>query len=424
MKKENESAFESLRKRAEKVIRQRGTNTSGGDEVEWLRLLNEIEVYQVELELQNQELNRSTKELEAARNDYFELYDAAPVAYVTLDGDGMIQRKNRAAELLAAESGNLPEGSLFARAVHPADQSAFFSYLNRNVTEKKQSSCEVRLRTKDDRQLWVQFIARSIFDMQKKFGGWRLAIVDVTERKKHEREMLTAGEELERRARQLSRLSVELTMAEQRERRRLAERMHDGLQQFLAGARLNLEMVKTKTAADRHPSFKTAYELVLQSMDASRNLSIELSPPVLFMQGLPEALAWLGRWMGKTHGLDVEIQAETDDRPLEEAINVLLFQSVRELLFNVKKHAKTNSARVAMTRRDDRLIIVVEDSGAGFDPQKLWQYDIESDKGFGLFSVRERLVLLNGAFEIESSPDCGTTVTLTVPNSRMHGPGV
>ena len=122
----NESAFESLREQAEKVVRQRGAKTSDGDELEWLRLLNEIEVYQVELELQNQELNRSTKELEAARNDYFDLYDSAPVAYVTLDGDGMIQRKNKAAERLTAKSGNLPEGSLFARAVHPADQSAFF----------------------------------------------------------------------------------------------------------------------------------------------------------------------------------------------------------------------------------------------------------------------------------------------------------
>lgn len=236
--------------------------------------------------------------------------------------------------------------------------------------------------------------------------------------------MRHAREELERRAVQLSRLSMELTMAEQRERRRLAERMHDGLQQFLAGARFNLEMVKADIAADRHPHLKNACDLLLQAMDASRDLSAELSPPVLFLRGLPEALEWLARWMKETHGLDVEIQMDEDNHPLDGAIKVLLFQSVRELLFNVKKHAKTNSARVAMTRRDDRTIIVVKDSGTGFDPQKLWRSDIGSDKGFGLFSVRERLVLLEGTVEIESSPDRGTAVTLTVSNSRMHGPGV
>jgi PAS domain-containing protein len=144
MKTENDSAFESLRRQAEKVVRQRGAKTSDKDELEWLRLLNEIEVHQVELELQNQELNRSTKELESARNDYFELYDSAPVAYVTLDGNGMIQRKNKAAERLAAKSGDLPEESLYARAVHPADQSAFFSYLNKIATDKKNppASCD------------------------------------------------------------------------------------------------------------------------------------------------------------------------------------------------------------------------------------------------------------------------------------------
>ena len=94
---------------------------------------------------------------------------------------------------------------------------------------------------------------------------------------------------------------------------------------------------------------------------------------------------------------------------------MLIFQSVRELLFNVKKHAHTNSARVEMTRREGRISIVVSDAGTGFDPRKLWQSEIESDKGFGLFSVRERLLLLKGTFEIESSPDCGTTATLTVP---------
>ena len=414
-KNEKESAFESLRKQAEKVVRQRGAKTSEGEDLQWLRLLNEIEVYQVELELQNQELNRSTKELEAARNDYFELYDSAPVAYVTLDGDGMIQRKNKAAARLVAESGNLKEGALFARAIHPSDQSAFFSYLNTNVTEKKQSSCEIRLRRKDDRQVWVQFMARSIFDMQREFRGWRLAIIDVTERKKHENEMRTAHKELEHRARQLSKLTVELTMAEQRERRRLAERMHDDLQQLLVGVRFNLEIAEAGIAADRRPHLKNAYDLLLQSIDASRNLSVELSPPVLFLQGLPEALAWLARWMKKTHALDVEIQADVDDCRLDEAIKILIFQSVRELLFNVKKHAETNFARVEMTRREGQLCIVVSDAGTGFDTRKLWQSDSESGIGFGLFSVRERLALLKGTFEIESSPDCGTTATVTVP---------
>jgi PAS domain S-box-containing protein len=416
LKLKNAAAFEALRKQAEQVVEQRGAKRAEDGGMEWMRLLNEIEVYQVELELQNQELNRSAKELEAARNDYFELYDSAPVAFVTANSQGMIERMNKAAARLLAQSGRpLEEASLFVRAVHPADQGAFFSYLNKIVTDKTRSSGEMRLRGKEDQPLWVRFMARSIFDAQKGFKGWRLAIIDISERKQQELSLQKAQGELEHRAAQLARLSLELTMAEQRERRRMAEMMHDHLQQLLAGARLNLDIAIAESDADRAPAFKNAYDLILQALEASRTLSAELSPPVLFRQGLPEAFGWLARWMKKTHALDVELQCDQADCPVEEAIKVLLFQSVRELLFNVKKHARTDSALVALTTVGAMIKVAVSDKGAGFDPHRLDPSDCETDKGFGLFSVRERLVLLKGTFDIESRPDRGTTVTLTAP---------
>ncbi|KJS32368.1 MAG: hypothetical protein VR64_07610 [Desulfatitalea sp. BRH_c12] len=416
----NETALESLRQQAEQVMQQRGATTPDGEQIEWLRLLNEIEVYQIELELQNQELNRSTKELEAARNDYFELYDSAPVGFVTLNSKGLIERVNQAAVPLSTPSGNLAEDAYFARAVHPADSAAFYAYLNNMITDKNRSSCEIRLRGNDDQPSWVQVIARSMFDSQKHFRGWRLALIDVTERKQQELAMQKAQGELAHRAGQLARLSLELTMAEQRERRRLAETMHDHLQQLLAGARLHMDLGIAETAAEQQPAFKNAYDLILQALKATRNLSAELSPPVLFQQGLSEAFGWLARWMKKTHALDVEIEVDEGDYPVEEAVKVLLFQSVRELLFNVKKHAQTNCARVAMTHMDGRIKLVVSDTGTGFDTQTPWRTDAETDKGFGLFSVRERLVLLEGTFDIESSPGGGTTVALTAP---MHPGG-
>jgi len=170
-----------------------------------------------------------------------------------------------------------------------------------------------------------------------------------------------------------------------------------------------------ETAAEQQPAFKNAYDLILQALKASRNLSAELSPPVLFQHGLSEAFKWLARWMKKTHALEVYIHVDEGGYPVEEAVKVLLFQSVRELLFNVKKHAHTSCARVAMSRMDGRIKLVVSDTGTGFDTQTAWQVDAETDKGFGLFSVRERLVLLQGTFDIESSPGCGTTVALTAP---------
>jgi PAS domain S-box-containing protein len=409
-KSKSETALEALRQHAEQVMLQGVIATPDGDKIEWLRLLKKIEVYQIELELQNQELSQSAKELEAARYHYFELYESAPVAYVTLDSKGLIERMNQATAHMAIPSVILLEGSFFARAVHPDDTAAFFVYLNRMVTDKERSSCEVRLCGNDERPLWMQVIATCRFDSQKHFRGWRLVLVDITERKQQALAMQKAQGDL-------ARLSKELTIAEQRERRRLAEMMHDHLQQLLAGAKLNLEMVLDETAAEHQQAFKKAYELIVQALLTSRSLSVELSPPVLFLQGLPETMRWLARWMKKTHALDVEMQVDEGDYPIEEAIKVLLFQSVRELLFNIKKHSLTHCAQVTMTRQDAMVKVVIKDSGPGFDPQILWQNDIPSDKGFGLFSVRERLVLSEGTFDIVSSPDGGTTVALTAP---MH----
>jgi signal transduction histidine kinase len=93
------------------------------------------------------------------------------------------------------------------------------------------------------------------------------------------------------------------------------------------------------------------------------------------------------------------------------------YQVVRELLFNVIKHAEVKSARVTMERLNGQLIVVVSDNGVGFDPVAHQTSDLSSD-GFGLFATRERLALLNGQMEIESAPTRGSRITLRVPLSR------
>jgi hypothetical protein len=92
-----------------------------------------------------------------------------------------------------------------------------------------------------------------------------------------------------------------------------------------------------------------------------------------------------------------------------------LFQSVRELLFNVVKHAGTNAACIEMLRQDEHTVIMVSDEGKGFDPEGLWTIDCSADKDYGLFNIRERLLLLGGDFEIRSRSGHGTTIRISVP---------
>lgn len=223
----------------------------------------------------------------------------------------------------------------------------------------------------------------------------------------------------EQRAAQLGILASHLTHAEQRERRRLAQLLHDHLQQFLVGARLKLGIVRQRVGEpDNSDLLNQVDELLKTSIEASRSLSVELSPPILYEGGLVRALEWLARQFGEKHDLQVTIEADEEAEPQTEDMRVALFHAVRELLFNVAKHAGVSEARVGMRRLDSRHIeLVVADSGAGFDMESLKKPG--AGGGLGLFSLRERLGLLGIGMQITSKPAEGTTATLV---ARVDAP--
>ena len=159
--------------------------------------------------------------------------------------------------------------------------------------------------------------------------------------------------------------------------------------------------------------------LLDDSIQASRSLTVELSPPVLYDAGLEAGLEWLARHMRDKHSLFVEVEADAQLGPVAEDTRVLLFNAVRELLFNVVKHAGVLRACVQLDScGEDHVRIVVSDTGTGFDPAKV-HADAADPGGFGLFSIRERLDLLGGQFSVESSPGAGTRVEIRVPRQAQ-----
>jgi len=221
----------------------------------------------------------------------------------------------------------------------------------------------------------------------------------------------------EQRASQLRALASELTQAEQRQRRRLAQMLHDQLQQLLIAAKFRVGALKSRATDEEQ--IKTAGQiddLLDDAIKASRVLTIELSPPILYDAGLVPALEWLARWMREKHGLTTAVDADEAAEPQSEDVRALLFEAVRELLFNVVKHANIDEATVLIQRTPENSIeITVEDTGSGFDPHAAPKG--REGAGFGLFSIRERFSLVGGHVEVQSEPGKGTRVTLTVPGT-------
>jgi PAS domain S-box-containing protein len=246
----------------------------------------------------------------------------------------------------------------------------------------------------------------------------------IISRKQAENELKDTHDELEarvtQRTYQLRQLNKQLIHAEQGERRRLARVLHDHLQQMLVGAKLNIGILTLKL---KDPSLcrslNEVNSLLDDCIDESRSLTVELCPPVLHEGSFIAAIQWLGRRFENQYRLTVAIDAEGNFDHIEQDCRVFIFEAVRELLFNIVKHAGTNTAAIRMSCTADNLIrVVIEDEGAGFDVE---QYEDRKklDGGFGLFSIRERIAAIGGTLDISSWPGEGTHATLLVPLSSF-----
>ena len=209
----------------------------------------------------------------------------------------------------------------------------------------------------------------------------------------------------------LQRMAFDRVVVEERERRRLAVALHDGVTQYLALAKMTLDPVRRDLEEADRAKLDAALKLLSDAIAETRSLSFELSPPLLYDLGIKAALSWLGEKLERDTGLRIEIVDDGVATSLDDVTSSIVFRTVRELLVNVVKHAHSPTARVTFRHRADDLEVVVEDVGAGFDPA-----EASSHAGFGLMSVREEIGRLGGAVEVTSAPRRGTRVSVLVPN--------
>ncbi len=302
---------------------------------------------------------------------------------------------------------------------HPVILRRFEQFERSRHGFKIQDLFEFRIRRKDGAYRWISDSGVLITDTD---GNplYHVGVArDVTERKQMEDALLESNERLEKtvaeRTARLRRLATELTLAEQRERRRLSDFLHDDLQQVLVAAKFRAEKLALdqKTAPLKKEALML-HDLVLEALHKTRSIGHELVTPLLYVVGFGPALHQLAEQMRERHSLRVDMDTQDVPDLFPEDIKVQLFHAVRELLFNVAKHADTHTASVRLKRLDGQVEITVADAGKGFDPGKV-KPDDPADCGYGLFSISERLGSVGGAMRIDSAPGCGTRITISVP---------
>jgi len=287
------------------------------------------------------------------------------------------------------------------------------SYMRKKIKERLEKEGRVRgfetkWRKRDKSIIFVRENAKAIRSPDGTLLFYEGTVEDITEQKK-------AEEKIQSYQKQLRSLASDLSLAEERERRRIATTLHDHIGQILAISKIKLGALLESVNNDGCiEQLKEIREHVEQAIKYTRSLTFELSPPILYDLGLESALEWLAEQTKEQHGINCMFEADNSLKQVSDEIRIVLFSAVRELLMNVTKHAHASIAKITIRRLNDNITIHVADNGIGFSASKMNFY-LDENKGFGLFSIRERLRHLGGQMDVRSGRGRGTRVILTAP---------
>ena len=435
-------AAAGLRRRAEARLRKKrkSQRTEAGPQ----RLLHELQVHQVELEMQNAELLEARDRMEALLEKYTDLYDFAPVGYFSLDESGRITEVNlTGAALLGVERSRLINRSL-TRFVAPASQPGFLVFLKRIFAGTEKQVCEASLLKQDAPDFWAGIHGAPAVSANGP-GKWcRVAVTDITSLKQAEeaqrRMEILADANLELRREiirrqaveeslkqseqhqsrlleQLRQLSRQILSAQEEERKHISRELHDVIAQTLTGINVQLAALAKGAAIntkDLAHNIARTQQAVEKSVDIVHRFARELRPAVLDDLGLIPALHSFMKNFTTRTGVHTHLTAFAGVEQLETARRTVLFRVAQESLTNVARHAKASRVEVSLQKLPDGIGMRIKDDGNSFQVERTLHNN--GGKRLGLLGMRERVEMVGGTFCVESAPGQGTTVRVEIPS--------
>jgi PAS domain S-box-containing protein len=407
------SDIQRLRKRAEAFANKNSSAIKKMATDDIKILLSELQIYQIELEMQNEELRRAQGELETQRDRYADLYDSAPVGYFTLHDKAFIVEINLTGALMLGARKNLLIGRPFFQFIHEADQDVFYLHIQKLLESESFLSCELRLEKKEGPAFYARLHSITKRPDDDSPPQIRIAVTDISERKRAEQKNRDYQA-------QLKTLTTELALADEHLKRTVATDLHDRISQSLASAKMGLSSLREEmTDPSQKKKLIEVISALAEILKDSQSIACHLSSPVLNVLGLAKGLdQWLTQEIANKHGLHTHFSDDGLENPLDEDAQAILFRSACEVLHNVVLHAQAHHVKVTVRQIDQDIQILVADDGIGFNPETV----SDEGRGGGLLSIQASLERLGGRLEIESEKESGSRIALRVPMTIQEQP--
>jgi PAS domain S-box-containing protein len=358
------------------------------------------------------ERRKAEEALRDSEEKYSTLVENSLTGIYIDDGGKIVFANEQFAEIYGYQKDELI-GMESWKLVHPDDRPLTDNLRGRRLRgEYAPKDYEARGLTKDGRTIWL---ARRNTRIEYQGRAAILGNVEaVTQRREAEEKLRTYHEKLRS-------LASKLSLAEERQRRRVAVEVHDRISQNLAFIKMKLGTLKKSTPPDNLAGIRDEIlKFVDETIQSTRTLISELGSPILYELGFVPAVEWLTGQVHDQHGIAVSFEDDGQPKPLSEEVRVLLFQASRELLVNIVKHAHAHTAKVSIRRHGDEVCVDVADDGVGFDSTEIGS-SMDTTGRFGLFSIRVRLEPLGGYLGVHSEPGHGTRISLVAPLEPAKG---
>jgi PAS domain S-box-containing protein len=419
------------------------------------RLLHELEVHQIELEMQNEELLRSRVEIDAALEKYTELYDFAPVGYFSIDQQGLIQEVNLAgAAMLGMARSRILQRRLRGFAT-PTSRPVVDAFLESVFARPGRQACEALLLTATGTAFWADLQASSEALPKGGLNWCRLAVSDIAALKRGEmaqrrvealaaanqeadreiarrraveaslreseqnhRELLAESQRLHG---QLRSLTHEILLTQEEERKRISRQLHDEISQILVGINVQLDALAVAALIDPHVLRKRIARTrrqVGKSIEVVHRFARELRPSLLDDLGLIPALRSLVKEQAARNDLRIGFTAFAGVEALDSFHRTVLYRVAQEALTNVVCHADAHHAAVRILKIPDAVRLEISDDGKSFPVERMLEARLGGH--LGLVGMRERVEMLGGRFAVESAPGKGTTVIAEIPSGSAR----